>query len=136
MDIGNTSSRAGSLARSLFFAVIATVMALAVRMAFFEATLGTRTPFLFFYISLAASAWYGGFPAGMLATALGSIAGAYFFMAPRFSLYADNPLDHLETLIFILTGAFMSLLYGSLIRARRRSAASASMRRRARMSDP
>ncbi len=132
MNIGDTSSsRAGSLWRGLLFAVVATALALAARLTLFETMLGTRTPFLFFYISLAASAWYGGFPAGMLATVLGSVAGAYYFMSPRFSLYADRPLDHLETLIFILTGAFMSFLYGSLITARRRVEAEAAERRRA-----
>ena len=45
-----------------------------------------QTIFLLFFAAVAVSAWYGGMEAGLLATALSTLAVSYFFLEPVFSL--------------------------------------------------
>ncbi|MHC5736312.1 DUF4118 domain-containing protein [Nostoc sp.] len=57
--------------------------------------------FLLFFAAVAISAWYGGMEAGLLATALSTLAVSYFFLEPVFSLLVVS-LDNILPAILIL----------------------------------
>jgi signal transduction histidine kinase len=78
------------------------------------------TPFLLFFASVLASAWYGGPGPGLLATALAAVASNYFFMVPfhRFGLTTDQTF---QLMLFVGEGAFISVIAARLTEARRRA---------------
>jgi len=76
-------------------------------------------PFTFFYAAIAASAWLGGFGAGLLATLLASLAARYFFLLPRYSLTVFSSINAVRVGLFILEGILLSGLSGSYPKARR-----------------
>lgn len=77
-----------------------------------------ESPFVLFYAAVVISAWYGGLPAGLLATALaGSAVGAIFIEPSANALLTDRG-QALRLMIFLLEGAFISFLAGHLHRAR------------------
>ncbi|MFN6488158.1 MULTISPECIES: PAS domain S-box protein [unclassified Nostoc] len=72
------------------------------------------TIFLLFFAAVAVSAWYGGMKAGLLATALSTLAVSYFFVEPAFSL-AVTDLDTIVRLgLFIFVTILISLLNSEL----------------------
>jgi PAS domain S-box-containing protein len=74
------------------------------------------SPFVIFFASVMASAWYGGFGPGIFATALSTIAAKYFFIPWTQSWQIEDPVDYWRLISFIL----VSLLLCSLSAARRR----------------
>ena len=72
------------------------------------------TIFLLFFAAVAVSAWYGGIEAGLLATALSTLAVSYFFLEPVFSLFVAS-LDSIVRLgLFVLVTILISLLNSEL----------------------
>ncbi|MEH1867574.1 MAG: PAS domain S-box protein [Nostoc sp.] len=72
------------------------------------------TIFLLFFAAVAVSSWYGGMEAGLLATALSTLAVSYFFLEPVFSLLVAS-LDNIRRLgLFVLVTTFISLLNSEL----------------------
>ncbi|MCC5667454.1 DUF4118 domain-containing protein [Nostoc sp. CHAB 5784] len=69
---------------------------------------------LLFFPAVAVSTWYGGIKAGLLATALSTLAVSYFFLEPVFSLFVDN-IDSIVRLgLFMLVTILISLLTSEL----------------------
>jgi signal transduction histidine kinase len=89
--------------------------------------LGDNIPSLLFFAAITAAAWYGGWLAGLLATAVSSLAVAFFFFKPCWSIRVEDPGEQLELVLFILVG----LVVNSLIAARRGAMAAASALREA-----
>ncbi|MBG1240586.1 hybrid sensor histidine kinase/response regulator [Nostoc sp. NZL] len=72
------------------------------------------TIFLLFFAAVAVSSWYAGMEAGLLTTALSTLAVSYFFLEPVFSPFVDN-LDSIVQLgRFMLVTALMTLLNSEL----------------------
>lgn len=72
------------------------------------------TIFLLFFAAVAVSAWYSGMEAGLLATALSTLAVSYFFLEPVFSLFVAS-LDSMVRLgLFVLVTILISLLNSEL----------------------
>ncbi|MEH2137266.1 PAS domain S-box protein [Nostoc sp.] len=72
------------------------------------------TIFLLFFAGVAVSASYGGMEAGLMASALSTLAVSYFFLEPVFSLSVAN-LDSIRRLgLFVLVTTFISLLNSEL----------------------
>jgi PAS domain S-box-containing protein len=84
-----------------------------------SADLERALPFTFFYAAVAASAWWGGFGPGLLATLLASLAARYFFIIPRYSLTVYSSINAARVGLFILEGILLSGLSGSYPKARR-----------------
>lgn len=80
--------------------------------------LGDRFPLAVFSAAVAAAAWTGGSGPGLLATLITAVAGGFFFLEPRYSLFARQPEDLLALSLFILTGILISL---SMRRLRRQA---------------
>jgi PAS domain S-box-containing protein len=73
-------------------------------------TLAVRMPFALFFAAVAFSAWYGGFRPGLLATALATLAGAYFLLPPVGELALDDPTSLGRVLIFALVALLINAL--------------------------
>ena len=83
------------------------------------ADLERAIPFTFFYAAVAASAWWGGFGPGLLATLLASLAARYFFLVPRYSLTVYSSINAARIALFMIEGILLSGLGGSYPKARR-----------------
>src|SRR5262245_54333538 len=84
--------------------------------------LGAELPFLLFWPTVVFAAWYGGLGPGLLATALSSLAAAYFLLEPRHSLAVTEPAAWLGLAVFAAGGGVLSLLLGWCHRAQARAA--------------
>ena len=82
-------------------------------------SLGQQLPFTFFYAAIAASAWMGGFGAGLLATFLASMTARYFFLEPKYSFAVSSVLNAERVFLFVVQGILLSGLSGKYAEARR-----------------
>ncbi|MDT5122327.1 MAG: hypothetical protein QOC96_1809 [Acidobacteriota bacterium] len=83
--------------------------------------LGTGAPFILFYPIVTLSAWYGGLGPGLLATILSALTADYLYIEPLHSFEVANFSDVVRLILFILSGAFISWICGSLREANRRA---------------
>ncbi|WP_026735222.1 sensor histidine kinase [Fischerella sp. PCC 9605] len=81
------------------------------------------TPFLLFFAAIIVSSRYGGIGAGILAVVLSGVLNSYFFLAPTYSFFSNNPWTNLQLVIFLLEGLFIVYLVTSLNTARRHTKA-------------
>jgi PAS domain S-box-containing protein len=100
-------------------AVLATCM-IALLRSLLSYALGESAPLLLFVGAVVAAAYVGGLPAGLLATVLSSLTGAYLFIHPHSGIVPERYSDQLQLLLFAGVGATISWLYELLLRARRR----------------
>jgi len=63
-----------------------------------------------FFMAILAAACFGGWRAGLLATALGALVVVYFFIEPRYSLAIPRSGDRFQVLLFVIVGAAVSLV--------------------------
>lgn len=75
-----------------------------------------QSPFMIFFASVMASAWYGGLGPGMVAICLSAVAAKYWFIPSTGSWQFEDPAGLLRLVIFVL----VSLLLCSLSAVRRR----------------
>ncbi len=87
--------------------------------------LGERSPFLLFTLSVMVSAWYGGLGPGLVATALGTCVGFYFFLVPTDTWNLAYKIDWMPTLLSFGIGIAISILSGSMHTARHKAEQSA-----------
>jgi PAS domain S-box-containing protein len=91
---------------------------------FFWPVLGPELPLVFHWPAVILSTWYGGLWPGVLATALSTLVGCYFFLEPRYTFTADNPAHLAGAILFTLEGCGLSFLWEMFqraVRARRRA---------------
>jgi ammonium transporter, Amt family len=72
--------------------------------------LGESAPLLIFVMPVMISAWYGGLGPGLLATALGLMAGIYIFIPPYESFRLQELVGITRSIIFIVEGIGISIL--------------------------
>jgi PAS domain S-box-containing protein len=75
-------------------------------------------PFVFYYLTVAASAWLGGFGPGLLATLLAALSARFFFLDPQYSLVVASPIEELRVGLFIIEGIGISYISGKQITVR------------------
>lgn len=110
----------GIYPRLRLYAVTFLAVGSALILTFLLKLLLTPTIFLLFLAAVAVSSWYGGMEAGLLATALSSLAVSYFFLEPEFSLLIYS-LDSKWRLTFFVTVAILiTWLNSALHNARQR----------------
>ena len=103
-------------------AIAAPCMALAVRVAFLQA-LGTHVTYLTFYPAVMLAALYGGFRAGVLATALSALLADFFLMEPVGNLTFLHADEVLGMAVFLLGCTLISFLVKAMQSAQQRAAA-------------
>jgi PAS domain S-box-containing protein len=99
-------------------AVIATAGAALLR-ALLAPWLGFELPYITFFGAVMAAAWYGGMYPGLLATVLSAVAAVFWFVLPAWSLAVNQPFQIIGVIIFVLTGALMSVAAERLLSVRR-----------------
>ncbi|HEX8202182.1 MAG TPA: DUF4118 domain-containing protein, partial [Isosphaeraceae bacterium] len=96
-----------------------------------DPVLGSGTPYITFFVAVAAASWYGGLGPGLLALGLGAAAAAYLFLAPRGSILVAGSANLLGLTLYLGTGLIIVLAAEAQRAARRRAEASAQEARRA-----
>jgi signal transduction histidine kinase/CheY-like chemotaxis protein len=102
-------SSSTSKASQYFVAIGATAVVFTVRFLL-SSDLGDVAPLLMFTLSVMVAAWYGGLGPGLLATALGALLGAYFFIEPLYSFRIYSSAERIEEVIFLGIGIAISIL--------------------------
>ncbi|MDP8952470.1 MAG: PAS domain S-box protein, partial [Actinomycetota bacterium] len=132
LDQGS-DSRPEAAARSSLpgygIAVLAVGLALALKLLL-DPFLGEASPFLLFFAAVIIGAWFGGLRPGLLATALAALAGDFFFLPPTYSFLIYDFGEGLRLALFLLEGAFISLLVATMRSARRQAEARTLQSRR------
>ena len=82
---------------------------------------GDGAPLLPFIPAILIGAWLGGLGPGLLATLLGTLAGAHFFLGPEFAPSNLQPHQAARLVLFVTAGAIISVLMEQMHRARRRA---------------
>jgi len=106
--------------RSYAVAVIAVACAVAFKQLL-APFLDGESPFLLFFASVMAAAWFGGAGAGIAAALLAALASDYFFIAPVHQLGPKDAGQALRLAIFLVEAVVVSLFGGALRRAARRA---------------
>lgn len=76
-------------------------------------------PFVFYYLTTAASASLGGFGPGLLATLLAALCARFFFLYPQYSLAVASPVEALRVGLFIIEGIGISYIAAKQITFRK-----------------
>lgn len=101
-------------------ALMAVAIASALRLLL-EYLLEGSAPLLSFILAVMFSAWHGGLGPGLFATALSILVSAYLFFEP-FSVPVFNSItNRTRFILFSVMGVFISVLCGSLLRAKERA---------------
>ena len=100
--------------------VLFAIIAAAIRLQFL-AILELRGPFLTFYPAVAVAALYGGFGAGLLATAVSIALASYFWIEPVGYFTISNFADLISIVVFLASGALISYLAEATYRAQARA---------------
>lgn len=98
-------------------AVVATAVAVVLRMALTPFMGPFAVPYIIFFPAVAFCAWYGGIRAGALSLVLSALAAGYFFVAPTGVFSLPDSGDRIGLLVFLLTGFGITLLGHSQRRA-------------------
>ncbi len=101
-------------------AILVAVMAAVIRWQFLG-VFELRFAFLTFYPAVAVAALYGGFSAGLLATALSAALADYFWMEPVGQFAISNSADLIGLVVFFASGALISYLAEAAYRAQARA---------------
>jgi PAS domain-containing protein len=99
-------------------AILIVLITSGIRVEFLTA-LGWHAPFVLSYPSVILAALYGGFSAGLLATALAAFF-TLLWLEPVGQFAIANPIDWLAIAIFVVSGVAISYLFESLFRAQAR----------------
>lgn len=99
-------------------ACCATFGTLALRLQL-DSLLGHDSPFLLFFAAITLSAWFGGYGPGLAATLMAALVSYNFFL--RSPVAAEQNSQIFGLVLFILEGAFISWLSGSLKAAQHRA---------------
>src|SRR5215203_6936573 len=106
-----TSGRSGPMTRLYRYIVaIALVAAATLARLVAEPLLGTQGPFIFHFVAVSSAAWIGGLEAGVVAALASAVAGAFFFMEPRYSLGLATPQDRAAAAVFMLVAIALAAI--------------------------
>jgi signal transduction histidine kinase/ActR/RegA family two-component response regulator len=113
----STGARARRVLAEIGIGALATAGAMLVRAAI-TPVLGTRIPFLTFFASVTVASRYGGLPAGIFASVLGTLIVAWALLEPAWQLAVHDAGDMIALGIFLATGIGIAYVNESLRRQR------------------
>ena len=114
---------------SYVVAVLAVGVALLVKLLL-DPLIEEESPFLLFFGAVLVGAWLGGLGPGLLATALAALVSDYLFLSPAPTFLVDDFGQGIRLALFVLEGAFISLLVATMRSARRQAEARTLQSRR------
>lgn len=100
-------------------AVASVALALAVRMAVDPYL---DSPFVTFFVAVAATAWFGGLEPALLSTVLGYLAADWFFMLPPHTLAIHSASDAVGAASFLMVTLAIAFFSEAMHRARAHAA--------------
>ena len=120
----------GSLILRYGGAFAAVMIALAVRLLL-DPGLQDDYPFIPFFVAVIAATWYGGAGTGTFAFLLGLATGKYFFVSPRYTIFAFDRSSDIVGLVFAIVAGLSILLTIAIRRnvVHRLAASESSLRR-------
>jgi K+-sensing histidine kinase KdpD len=125
-DRAMSASRLRRFASPYLVAILAISLTLVLRLAL-TPWLGLQMAPMMFFMAILAAACFGGWRAGLLATALGALAVVYFFIEPLHSLAIARSGDRFQVLLFVIFGAAISLVADVMLVTRRQRERQARM---------
>ncbi len=125
-----TSSRSSpwQLAATYVFAIAVTLLTLLARMQF-EVAFAQRPLFTLFVIPIILSAYVGGLWPGLVSTLVAAVSVDYLLIPPTYSLRIEDFHDFVQWAILVTSGVLISVLNGSLHRARQQFKAAVTEQR-------
>jgi PAS domain S-box-containing protein len=102
-------ARAVRVLRGLGWTAASLVAVTVIKLAAFD-YIGPPTPFLLYFASIIAGAWFGGWPGGMAVTALSAMLGLYLFMPPVGVLSPPSVADAVRLGFYILEGIALTVI--------------------------
>ncbi|WP_119152917.1 sensor histidine kinase [Caldimonas tepidiphila] len=98
-------------------ALLIVLVAAAVRWAL-QPVMGVAPPYITFYLAVVMAAAFGGFGPGLFATFVGGLLGIGLATMPLEKLLLFTPAEQVRLAIYLLSGLGISLIAGSMHRAR------------------
>ncbi|WP_165230772.1 PAS domain S-box protein [Aquisphaera insulae] len=105
--------------RAYGLAILAPLILVAIRWPLWP-ILGNRLPNLWFLPAIILAAYAGSMRGGLIATVVSGIASAFFILSPRYALVGKDGEDLIALAYFIVIGAILSSIIGSLHETRRK----------------
>jgi PAS domain S-box-containing protein len=121
-----SASRLRRFASPYLVAILAISLTLVLRLAL-TPWLGLQMAPMMFFMAILAAACFGGWRAGLLATALGALVVVYFFLEPFYSFAIPHSGDRFQVFLFVIFGAAVSLVADVMLVTRRQSERQARM---------
>ena len=121
-----SAGRLRRFASPYLVAILAISLTLVLRLAL-TPWLGLQMAPMMFFMAILAAACFGGWRAGLLATALGALVVVYFFIEPLYSFAIARSGDRFQVLLFVIFGAAVSLVADVMLVTRRQSERQARM---------
>src|SRR5208337_1725626 len=121
-----SASRLRRFASPYLVAILAISLTLVLRLAL-TPWLGLQMAPMMFFMAILAAACFGGWRAGLLATALGALVVVYFFIEPFYSFAIPRSGDRFQVFLFVIFGAAVSLVADVMLDTRRQSERQARM---------
>ena len=117
-------NKSGSAVLRYGVAIVAVILGTAARIVL-DPVLVDRLPYATLYLAVLVAAGYAGRGPALLTTGLGAIASSRFFLTPRGSFLVERFEDQAGLVLYLVIGAWISVLGGALRSARRRAEAEA-----------
>ena len=95
--------------RRILIAAVLVALATGIRFVF-QPVFGTIFPFIIYYPTVVAAAWYGGFLSGATATVLSTVAANFFFMGTSFGFSHMSAAMLVATIVFGVSCLFITFL--------------------------
>lgn len=101
-------------------AVLAVAIALLLKLLL-NPLIDRESPFLLFFAAVLASTWYGGWGAGVVSTVLSALVSDYFFLTPKYSLFANGLGQNVRLLLFVFESLAIAYVIATLQATKRRA---------------
>jgi K+-sensing histidine kinase KdpD len=101
-------------------AAVSIAIVMSIRMLL-DPLLGDHLPFGPFVIAIVITSWLGGWKPSLVSLLLGLLAGAFFFMPPRWSFRVDQVAHQVSLVLYFFVGITTILLFESIRKARHRA---------------
>ncbi len=128
-DEPRRSNKLVSRLRSFLLVAASVAFSTAVRFAL-NPLLGRRVAFIVYFPALVFSAWVGGWPGGLLALGLSTLAATYYFITPSHALWITSRTDQISLIVFLIVGLSVSALSSAGRRAQQQAEQAAEDARR------
>jgi signal transduction histidine kinase/CheY-like chemotaxis protein len=103
------------------FAVVTVALTVPIKLFVIDRLLGVVPPYMLFLFPVILTAWRAGVGPGLLAVVLNTLACAYFYHEPPWTLRIEDPREALMLSAFVAEGLLVCWLMGHLHRDRERA---------------